>query len=126
VSPSLLVVADTDSYLKWGAALASQLPEAWTSELVLVQTPAVPSARQRRVALAGTRFSPADARSIELAELAELVEAIRPDAVLLALRGPLVRVVAPLVGRGPDRPVLVSGFPGLTIPAQSKAVVYRE
>jgi hypothetical protein len=126
VSPSLLVVADTDSYLKWGAALASQLPEAWTAELVLVQTPAVPSARQRRVALAGTRFSPDDARIIELAELGEHVEAIRPDAVLLALRGPLVRVIAPVVGRGPDRPVLVSGFPGLTIPAEPKAVVYRE
>ncbi|WP_448810840.1 DUF6716 putative glycosyltransferase [Agromyces bauzanensis] len=126
MSPSLLVVADTDSYLKWAAALASQLPDAWGVELVLVQTPAAPSARQQRVALVGTRFAPEDVRTLGLAELAELVTARRPDAVLLALRGPLVRVVAPLVGRGPDRPVLVSGFPGLTIPAEPKAVVYRE
>lgn len=123
---SLLVVADTDSYLKWGAALASQLPGDWNAELVVVQTPAAPSARQERVALAGTRFSPADVRTVGLAGLAELVDARRPDAVLLALRGPLVRVVAPMLGRSPDRPVLVSGFPGLTIPAEPKAVVYRE
>ena len=32
----------------------------------------------------------------------------------------------PSWGDGPDRPVLVSGFPGLTIPAEPKAVVYRE
>ncbi len=122
----LLVVADTDSYVKWGAALASRLPEAWSAELVLLRTPAAPSARQLRVALAGTRFLPEDAAGADLEELGGLVARDRPDAVLLALRGPLVRVVAPIVGAGPDRPVLVSGFPGLTIPAEPKAVVYRE
>ena len=50
----------------------------------------------------------------------------RPDIMLLALRGPLVRVVTPIIGRAPDRPVLVSGFPGLTIPAEPKAIIYRE
>lgn len=123
---SLLVVADTDSYLKWGAALAAQLPESWTAELVLIRTPAAPSERQRRVALAGTRFSVADVRDVGLEELTALVARQRPDAVLLALRGPLVRVVTPIVGGGANRPVIVSGFPGLTIPAEEKAVIYRE
>lgn len=123
---SLLVVVDTDSYLKWGAALASQLPDSWSAELVLIRTPAAPSERQRRVALAGTRFSVADVRDLGLEELAGHLAGRRPDAVLLALRGPLVRVVTPIVGSGANRPVIVSGFPGLTIPAEDKAVIYRE
>ncbi len=124
--PRLLVVADTDSYAKWGAALATRLPETWTAAFVLVRTPAAPSPRQLRVALAHTRFAPDDVVRADLDELGDLVARDRPDAVLLALRGPLVRVAAPIVGAGPDRPVLVSGFPGLTIPAEPKAVVYRE
>lgn len=126
MTSSLLVVADTDSYVKWGAALASRLPGSWHTELVVLQTPAAPSARQLRVALAGTGFTTDHARTVDLTELAELVDARRPDAVLLALRGPLVRVVVPAIGGSPHRPVLVSGFPGLTIPAEPKAVVYRE
>jgi hypothetical protein len=126
VRNSLLVVADTDSYLKWGAALASQLPDSWSAELVLIRTPAAPSERQRRVALAGTRFSVANVRDLGLDELAGHLAGRRPDAVLLAVRGPLVRVVTPIVGNGANRPVIVSGFPGLTIPAEDKAVIYRE
>jgi hypothetical protein len=123
---TLLVVADTDSYVKWGAALASQLPAEWRARLVVIATPAQPSARQLRVALAGTRFAPSDVAVVELGALADLVDSLRPDAVLLALRGPLVRVVVPVVGDRAERPVIVTGFPGLTIPAARKAVIYRE
>ncbi|KRE21183.1 DUF6716 putative glycosyltransferase [Agromyces sp. Soil535] len=126
MSQALLVVADTDSYVKWGAALASQLPpDAWRARVVVVATPAQPSARQLDVALAGSRFAPSDVEVRELHELGRLLADLRPDAVLLALRGPLVRVVVPVID-GADRPVLVSGFPGLTIPAEPKAIVYRE
>ncbi|MBT2498196.1 hypothetical protein J7E25_03735 [Agromyces sp. ISL-38] len=124
---SLLVVADSDSYVKWGASLASQLPaDPWSVELVVLATPVLPSARQLRNALAGTLFSPDSVHTVELDELPDLIAVRRPDAVLLSLRGPLVRVVVPLVAAGPDRPVLLSGFPGLTIPAEPKAIVYRE
>jgi hypothetical protein len=127
VRRSLLVVADSDSYVKWGASLASQLPaDSWSVEFVVLATPVLPSARQLRVALAGTMFSPDSVRTVELDELPGLIAAQRPDAALLSLRGPLVRVVVPLVAAGPDRPVLLSGFPGLTIPAEPKAIVYRE
>ena len=126
---TLLVVADTDSYVKWGAALASQLPDEWHARLVVVATPAQPSARQLRVALSGTRFAPSDVEVVELGPLGDLVDMLRPDAVLLAVRGPLVRVLVPVVGERvdrADRPVIVTGFPGLTIPAARKAVIYRE
>jgi hypothetical protein len=194
----MLVVSDSDSYTKWGAALASTLPHGWNAELALLLTDVMPSDRQLAVALAGTRWAPAAVRvtdpvappaaqagrvattakvaraaepaktaqareateadsrmpvpphdeaelayasvastsrsvpstarprHVTLAELAELVRETRADAVLLAFRGPLVRVTAGLLQAMPDRPVLIAGFPGLTIPAVPKAVIYRE
>jgi hypothetical protein len=122
----LLVVADSDSYVKWGAALASTLPESWTSRIVLLASPVLPSQRQLAAALQGTRFTPADTRTVHLDDLEDHVDDFDPHAVLLSLRGPFVRVVAPILEGRTHRPVLVSGFPGLTIPAVPKAVIYRE
>ncbi|GAA1771381.1 DUF6716 putative glycosyltransferase [Agromyces humatus] len=124
--PRLLVLADSDSYVKWGAAFASRLPDGWRAELVILATPVAPSERQLRAALAGSVFDVPDVTFVELHELEQHLAARRPDVVLLAMRGPLVRVITPIVGRAPDRPVLVSGFPGLTIPAEPKAIIYRE
>ncbi|WP_354244599.1 DUF6716 putative glycosyltransferase [Agromyces sp. PvR057] len=122
----LLVVADSDSYVKWGAALASTLPTPWQVQLVVLASPVQPSATQLEHALAGTRFSAARTRVVHLDDLDGLLDVFDPHAVLLSLRGPFVRVVAPILERRADRPVLVSGFPGLTIPAVPKAVIYRE
>ena len=122
----LLVLADSDSYVKWGAALASTLPDAWTATLVILASPVMPSGRQLADALAGTRFTSGDVRVIHLDDLESLVDDEQPHAVLLSLRGPFVRVVAPILQRRADRPALLSGFPGLTIPAVPKAVIYRE
>ncbi len=126
MSPGFLVLADSDSYVKWGAAFASRLPAGWRAELVVLMTPVAPSERQLRAALAGSAFDASDVTFLELHELEQHLAVRRPDVMLLALRGPLVRVVTPIVGRAPDRPVLVSGFPGLTIPAEPKAIIYRE
>lgn len=125
-SRRLLVVADSDSYVKWGAALASTLPAEWATRLVVIASPVQPSDRQLADALAGTAFTTDAARVRHLDELDAELDAFDPHAVLLALRGPFVRVVAPRLNARPDRPVLVSGFPGLTIPAVPKAVIYRE
>lgn len=122
----LLVVADSDSYVKWGAALASTLPAAWETRLVVIASPVQPSERQLADALAGTAFTTDAALARHLDELDAELDAFDPHAVLLALRGPFVRVVAPRLNARTDRPVLVSGFPGLTIPAVPKAVIYRE
>ena len=126
MSPRFVVLADADSYVQWGAAFASRLPGGWEAELVIISTPVTPSDRQLRAALAGSAFDVSDVTFVELHELETHLAARRPDVMLLAMRGPLVRVVTPIVGRRPDRPVLVSGFPGLTIPAEPKAIIYRE
>lgn len=119
-------MADSDSYVKWGAALASTLPDDWTARLVVIASPVQPSDRQLADALAGTEFTRDDALVRHLDELDAELDAFDPHAVLLSLRGPFVRVVAPRLNARANRPVLVSGFPGLTIPAVPKAVVYRE
>ncbi|GAA4050885.1 DUF6716 putative glycosyltransferase [Agromyces indicus] len=122
----LLVVADSDSYVKWGAALASTLPSGWRTRLVVIASPVQPSPRQLADALAGTAFTTEAAHARHLDDLDAELDAFDPHAVLLSLRGPFVRVVAPRLNARPNRPVLLSGFPGLTIPAVPKAVVYRE
>jgi hypothetical protein len=176
----MLVVSDSDSYTKWGAALASRLPEGWHADLALVLSDVLPSERQLASALAGTKWAAAASpspgsseaatvgrsrpgsetsseirmpisrqreaeladgsaltvarpssggqapRRVHLDELAGLVRELRPDAVLLAFRGPLVRVAVGVLHGLEDRPVLIAGFPGLTIPAVPKAIIYRE
>ncbi len=90
-----------------------------------------PRPRSRARGSSGSRWrdrasSPRTSTSSSSTRSASSSSGSGPEAVLLALRGPLVRVVAPVIGASGDRPVLVSGFPGLTIPAEPKAVIYRE
>src|SRR5690554_1451962 len=121
----MLVIGDSDSYIKWGAALASRLPPHWRRSLIVLRSPVQPSARQLEAALADTNFAPDDVTVAELDELPSLIDTHGPDAVLAAVRGPVVRVVARAARRAQWRPVFVTGLPGITIPAVRKAIVYR-
>jgi hypothetical protein len=122
-APRLRVVgiADTDSYVKWAAALLGS--EEWDAELLVLETPVVVSASQEQAALAGAGLARVSRVAYE--ELAGQLQRLRPDAVLIAARGPLVRVVARLVAGLSPRPIIVSGLPGISIPATRKALVYR-
>ena len=102
------------------------LPADWAVEIVVLASPVQPSARQLEDALSGSAFTIGQVRVRQLTDVARVVAELRPDAVLLALRGPMVRVVIRALASVPNRPVLVSGFPGITIPAVPKAIVYRE
>lgn len=121
-----LVIGDTDSYVKWGAALASRLPDGWVVDLVVVRNPMQPSERQLASALTGSVVEAASVRVVDLADIGALVRTERPHAVLLSVRGPMVRVLVRHVASRAWRPVIVSGLPGITIPSNPKAVVYRE
>jgi hypothetical protein len=120
----ILGVADSDSYVKWGAATLARAPREWDSRLVIVDSPFVPTEAQRAAAVDGLLDTVPDVLS--LAELAALVAEEQPDVVFLSLRGPLIRVVLRAVlevsGR---RPILVSGLPGISIPATRKALTFR-
>ncbi len=127
----VLALADTDSYVKWGASVLDRLPAGWSRGLAVLATPAAPSAAQLESALAGTGTAPSAVEAVPLAALTERIRSERPDAVLLALRGPVVRVaVRAILAAGASdagfrRPVLFSGMPGITVPARPKAIHYR-
>ncbi|WP_439590881.1 DUF6716 putative glycosyltransferase [Microbacterium sp.] len=118
-------VADTDSYVKWGAALLGTAAAEWDVELIVLDTPAVVSDAQLRSALAGSGLDAATARRATFHELEHALSTRPPDAVLVAARGPLARVVARTVAERAPFAVVVTGLPGISIPATRKAILYR-
>jgi hypothetical protein len=127
--PRIVAIADTDSYVKWAAALIGTLPGAgaggWDASLLVLQTPLAVSETQLTAALSGSGLSDDRVERVEYERLAARLAHLQPDAVLIAARGPLVRVVARDVAAMAPRPVIVTGLPGISIPATRKAVVYR-
>ena len=116
----VLAVADTDSYLKWSLATLARWPMSWRTTQMVIDNPLRPSA---------TQIGAAGGAGVAVLGRAALVRRIRveqPDVVLLACSGP---VAAALIGapvlRGPGRPVLVTGLPGISIPASRRAVELR-
>jgi hypothetical protein len=116
----VLAIADTDSYLKWGAATLEAFPSSWKSTQLIIENPVMPSGAQIRAV---------SRRAVEVLSNAEVVRRIRlecPDVVLLACTGPVVAALtAQRVFWGRTRPVLVTGLPGISVPATSRAVSLR-
>ncbi|WP_435527217.1 DUF6716 putative glycosyltransferase [Microbacterium aurantiacum] len=118
-------LADTDSYVKWAAHLLGALGPAWSPVLTVVTTPLVVSDAQLTSALAGSGLAALDVERRDLEVVAERLRADPPDVVLVAGRGPLVRLLASVVADIVPRPVIVTGLPGISIPATRKALLYR-
>jgi hypothetical protein len=116
----VLAIADTDSYLKWSATTLDALPSLWESRQLLIQNPVMPSQGQTQAA---------SSRPVEFVSHAALRRRIRlerPDVVLLACTGPVVAALtAQRVFEGRTRPVLVTGLPGISVPATCRAVTSR-
>jgi hypothetical protein len=122
----LLAVADSDSYVKWGAALVSRAPSDWDRRLVVLASPVLPSADQLSAALASAGRSIGRPTVLDLSALALRVAKLQPDVVLISVRGPLVKVVVrAIVGAATRRPVIVTGLPGISVPATRMAVAHR-
>jgi hypothetical protein len=123
---SILAIADSDSYVKWGAALLGQVPDGWQRSLIVLASPALPSVTQLAAALNGAVDSIGAPPILELAALAVRIAALKPDVVLLSVRGPLVTVVMRAISGAVDvRPVIVSGLPGISIPATERSIADR-
>lgn len=120
----IVAVADADSFVKWSAALLAGVP-GLRPQLLLVRTPLTVSASQQRAALDGTGLTSADVTLADFAGARTWLERQQPDVVLLAGRGPFVRLMGRVVDQLPTRPVTVSGLPGMAIPAQRGALDYR-
>ncbi len=126
VEPGLRVVAiaDADSFVKWSASLLASVAGI-RPRLLLVTTPLTVSAAQERTALAGTGIRPEDVARVEFRDAEQWLARERPDVVVLAGRGPFVRLMGRVIDALPERPVTVSGLPGMAIPAQRGALEYR-
>ena len=120
----VVAIADADSFVKWAASLLGSVP-GLQPHLLVVHTPLTASAEQQRTALAGTTLGPDDVTRIGFAEAADWLAGQRSDVVLLAGRGPFVRLMGRVIDALEHRPVTVSGLPGMAIPAQRGALDYR-
>lgn len=116
----VVAIADSDSYLKWSAATLEAMPRAWRTEQWLIRNPIAPSQEQIRAA------TDRPVRMITLAGVAAGLAAQPPDVLLLAATGPVVQTLAglPLLRRR-RRPVLVTGLPGISVPATRRALQFR-
>lgn len=122
----LVAVADSDSYVKWAAFLISGMPADWDISLLVVRTPKLPSEAQLADALAGSRLQRAEVDVVELDVAVSRIAAEKPDAVLVATIGPLADIVAEdILAASSARPVILSGLPGIALPARRKALLYR-
>lgn len=124
-SPRALFVTDSDSYVKWGAALASAVPQDWAVRLVVTRSNAEPSARQLSEALDGSRFTADVVERVDIRELRDLLHEWAPDVVVTAARGHTVQAVITLISNSPDRPVIVSGMAGIAVPVLSFGLGFR-
>lgn len=117
----VVAIADSDSYLKWSAATLEAMPAAWAREQWLIRSPIAPSPAQVAAAT--------DRAVRRTAFAAAVVRLLRdpPDVVLLAATGPVVQVVLAVrrLRQGARRPVLVTGLPGISIPATEPALAFR-
>ena len=123
---TVIGLCDSDSFVKWGASLLDTLPEDWAVELVIIATALTASDRQITDAVAGTRFAQ---RRLSVLRISELLADRRlgdADSVFVCCRGPIAELLlAELSARGPKRPVLVTGLPGISVPAKWRGIAHR-
>ncbi len=122
--PRLVAVADSESYLKWAARLLDRLGD-FDTRLVLMDTPILPAAAQIEAATAGTSWAGRRPAVIGRRGLAALLTELGPHIVLAAATGPVVQQIHATAARLRPRPGLVSGLPGVGLPATGKGARYR-
>lgn len=122
--PVVVVLADSDSYLKWAAGLFAKADSTLNTRIQLVRGSAHPSDEQIVSALRTTDWGPEDVAVVGVTQLAPLLEAA--DVVVLAVRGAMALVIGEQVLPAlENRPVIVTGLPGMSIPAKRRGLVYR-
>lgn len=121
----LVAVCDSESYLKWAAAMLDGFDDSFETDLWIVESPIQPTGEQIANAVAGTSRAEAEVPVIPVSRLEGELSAVSPDVVLAAATGPVVQTVYSTAARLPRRPGLVSGLPGVGLPATIKGQRYR-
>lgn len=122
---SILAVADSDSYVKWAAATLDRLGSVPRRELAVLRTPVRPDDAQTTAAVAGTSWAGRVVDDHSLLGLAARLRRTRPAAVLVATTGPAAEALIRMIAGLPYRPVVVTGLPGMSIPATERALRFR-
>ncbi|MGF0117753.1 DUF6716 putative glycosyltransferase [Promicromonospora sp. Marseille-Q5078] len=128
-APRVLAVADSDSYLKWAVWTLAGLRRDdghVEASAALVRSPIAPTPEQVAAAVRGSGI-PGPA-VLSPRGLRRLVRTKRPDVVLVAATGPVAELVAREVLRATRpgrRPALVTGLPGMALPATPQGAGWR-
>ena len=120
----IVSVSDSESYLKWATQLLSSLPNV-EAHVCLIDNPILPTEEQIRHAVAGTAWAGREIPVVTRADLAETIADHRADIVLGAATGPIVAQLFLTAHLLDLRPALVSGLPGMGLPASGKGMNYR-
>lgn len=120
----ILSVSDSESYLKWATQLLSSLPDV-EGRVFLIDNPILPTDEQIASAVAGTDWQHREVPVISRSDLAQVITDHSPDIVLGAATGPIVAQVFLTAHTRTHRPALVSGLPGMGLPASGKGMNYR-
>ncbi|GAA1846431.1 DUF6716 putative glycosyltransferase [Brevibacterium marinum] len=116
--------SDSESYLKWATQLLSSLPGI-EADVYLIDSPILPTAEQIANATAGTSWAERSIPIVARTEVARIIAEHRADIVLGAATGPIVAQLFVSAHRLEHRPALVSGLPGMGLPASNKGMNYR-
>lgn len=121
----ILALVDSDSYLKWAAATLDSLTLDAHSRIIILQSPIAPSLEQQKAALSGTSFANVQIQRIGMHRLSKTLADLEPDIVLMAGTGPIIEVATELTRNLPRPPALISGIPGMALPARKRGLEYR-
>lgn len=128
--PRIVAVVDSDSYLKWAAATLTQLnigsATTYETQIVIARSPIAPSAAQIDAATLGTPWHGKELPVLTPRGIGRMLRDTTPDAMLLAATGPVVEWVADMALELPVPPVLLSGIPGMALPARRKGLNFRK
>lgn len=123
----VLTLSDSDSYLKWAVALTAGAPAGWAVRHLVLENVIAPSADQVGAVLRDHPGRPIG--RVSGLRLAREVRRLAPDVLLIACTGPAIEAVRDLLGSGgvlgPERPVLATGLPGISVPANELAIRHR-
>lgn len=122
---TVVSVSDSESYLKWAARTMDALGPDVDTHLWLMDNPILPTEEQIRNALLGSSWEGREIPVIGRRELETELRRVAPDVVLAAATGPVVQQIYATAAHLPRRPGLVSGLPGVGLPATSKGMRYR-
>lgn len=120
-----LIVADSDSYLKWAVTRLVEVDDRWSCRIAVVRNSGTPSPAQREAAVDG-RIPLERLEVMAFGDLVGELSSDPPDILILATRGPFIDEL--LAGRMKGRltsPVIVAGIPGIWMPPTALGLQLR-